>query len=148
MEKLISNIKNIQDKIDLAILRIVNETTLQVEKDAKGSMKGGAGGKRHSAPGEPPYVQSGNLRRNVTSELANLIKGVEIKGKVGVRSMVGYGVAMEFGAPPHSISRAFGREGSVRHPGNLPRPFLRPALAKNMIKFKYKLERAIAEVCK
>ena len=148
IEKVLANLQNIKSKIDSAVLRVVTETTLQVEADAKKSMKSGEGGLYHSAPGEPPYVQTGVLRDNVTDELPKLIAGQEIVGKVGVRDLVDYAPGLEFGAPAHTISNAFGRGKDIEHPGNLPRPFLRPALAANMSKFKENMKSAIASIIK
>jgi len=131
IEKVLSNLQNIKTKIDNAIYKVVVETSLQVEADVKKSMKGGASGKYHSSPGEPPYVQTGNLRDNVVIELPKLIQGQEITGKVGVRDSVRYAPALEFGYPGRNLEE---------------RPFLRPALARNMSKFKDNLKDAVASI--
>lgn len=62
-----------------------------------------------SAPGEPPAVDTGRLRGSVhTSATGN-------EGAVRVGVIAPYAAALEFGAPERSL---------------LPRPYLRPALAK------------------
>jgi hypothetical protein len=39
-----------------------------------------------------------------------------------------YPMDVEFGTRPHEIPGAFGREGSVQHPGTEAQPFIRPSI--------------------
>lgn len=68
------------------------------------------GGKSPSAPGEPPGVVTGTLRRSITYEVERDAKGVT--GRVGTN--ISYSIPLEFGSSRMAA-----------------RPFLRPGLEKN-----------------
>ena len=74
---------------------------------------GGTRGKVHSSPGEPPYVQTGTLRRSITfqREGTRLLVGSSLKPQGSDHSYAWY---LEMGS---------GRMA--------PRPYLRPAVRKN-----------------
>lgn len=134
IESLIEKLKSAKDKMDEKIFEVVKNTTLKVEATAKKSMQTGgiSGGVRtHSRPGEPPFVQTGTLRSNVVSELPVLVKGKEITGKVGVRDIVPYARALEYGYTPRNLKE---------------RSFLRPALLKNKPAFENEIKSAIGSV--
>ena len=87
------------------------------------------------ASGRPgPRVQTGRLRGSITHRLFSSPQGAFAE----VGTNVEYAAFVEFGTPPHVITarnaRALYWKGaahpvrSVRHPGNRPYPFLRPAL--------------------
>ena len=87
------------------------------------------------ASGRPgPKVQSGRLRASITHRLLSSPEGAFAE----VGTNVEYAGFVEYGTGPHTI-RARNRQAlywkgadhpvrSVRHPGNRPYPFLRPAL--------------------
>ena len=131
-KKLFDAIQSVKDKLDDRILEIVKDTTLAVEATAKKSMRTG-GGEGHSRPGQPPFVQSGQLRANVTHKLPSLIFGKEIEGKVGVRSNIKYAMALEYGYPPRNLKE---------------RPFMRPALAKEKPGFERKVKNILSGITK
>ncbi len=60
-----------------------------------------------------------------------LAKSIDIEIVDDYRAMVGsdlpYAASVELGSRAHEIPGAFGREGSVMHPGGPAQPFLRPA---------------------
>lgn len=82
----------------------LNILLLKLEREIKKSMRAG----EVSKPGEPPAVQTGTLRRSITSEHDEK----HIAGVVGTNEE--YGFYLELGTK--NIA---------------PRPFLRPALEKN-----------------
>ena len=110
-------------------------------------------GSFRSKANEPPRTQTGTLSRSITHEVEpNLSTAITslhgvFKGFVGrVGTNLSYAMAMERGSPPHIIRakrakvlaarigtnkwNVFGK--FVRHPGNAPRPFLRPAYHRSM----------------
>lgn len=82
----------------------------------------GAGGRRHvpSQPGQPPAVNTGNLRSDIMWELDNgtssqatgTDKGAT-RARIGVTKKTIYGLYLELGAPKRNLK---------------PRPWMRPAL--------------------
>lgn len=85
-----------------------NTTTacLFLEKEIKDSLGGGS----PSAPGEPPGIVSGTLRRSISHEVEKTATGVS--GRVGTN--VKYALPLEFGTSRMAA-----------------RPFLRPKLKEN-----------------
>ena len=83
---------------------------------------------RPSAPGFPPNVDTGLLRSSIGHEVISR-SGV-IDGFVGVASMVKYGLYLELGTKDKVL---------------LPRPFLRPALARNHDKINNIFKRAFGD---
>ena len=136
-EKLLDKLKSVADKIDEKVFEVVKNTTIKVNSTAINSMKTGGGGlgkgktPHRSRPGNPPYVQTGYLKSNVTFELPTLIKGRKIIGKVGVKDIVPYARALEYGYPPRNLKE---------------RPFLRPALAKHIPQFEKELSDIIGVI--
>ena len=133
-EKLLDNLKSIADKIDEKIFEVVRKTTIDVNATAKKSMNmGGKSGGiiTHSKPGEPPFVQTGTLRSNVVYDVPSLQKGKEIIGKVGVRDIVPYARALEYGYNARNLKA---------------RPYLRPALAKHTPEFEKNIKDAVGSV--
>lgn len=99
------------DTVDGAFARRMERAAAYVASDVKRSMKGG--GKPHvpSRPGEPPRVDTGGLRRSVHHQVTvqrHVVRGYVIAAHPGAR-------ALELGYPPNNL---------------LPRPYLRPALAR------------------
>lgn len=83
-----------------------------VEAKAKGSMAGGGSPHKPSAPGSPPNVDSGALRRSI--EHSVITAGSQVVGAVSAGGgNVPYALAQEFGYMPRNLP---------------PRPYLRPAL--------------------
>lgn len=81
-----------------------------VEADVKGSMAGGGRPHVPSQPGEPPRIDSGNLRRNISHSV--VVQGRTVRGFVIANT--NYARFLELGT---RLMEA--------------RPFLRPALARN-----------------
>lgn len=82
-----------------------------VEADVKRSMKGGGSPHVPSRPGEPPRIDTGELRRSIHHSVVvnrGSIRGYVIAGAP-------YARALELGYAPGNL---------------LPRPYLRPALAR------------------
>jgi hypothetical protein len=76
----------------------------------------------HSAPGEPPFMQSGNLSENIRVERA-VSDGNIVRGRFGVRDNIPYARRLELGY--------YGVDSLGRNYSQAPRPFLRPALLRN-----------------
>lgn len=91
-----------------------------------------------SAPGGPPGVLTGRLRDSIEHEVEG--------NRVRIGTNVPYGVHLELGTHDYEIVPKReggvlvfqGKDGNlvfvrrVHHPGIRPRPFLRPALLKNL----------------
>jgi hypothetical protein len=92
-----------------ALERVLLRKALEVERNAKLSMRGGGIPHVPSAPGEPPRVDTGRLRASITHEMET-VRGAPT-GRVGTN--VRYGRDLEIGR--------FNMQ---------PRPWLRPALKK------------------
>lgn len=115
---------------------------------------GNADGMNPSKPGQPPHVVTGLLRSSVGYEVHN--RG--LTARVGASAK--YTLPLELGSAAHPITahgkalaipiaggrikstgtKAFGKRiakgdilfrKTVNHPGNAPRPFLRPAFKRN-----------------
>lgn len=110
------NSKQVVSAVKQASMPRIMKAAFLVERDAKLSMsKGGRstgsrGGKvgTPSAPGDPPHVQTGNLRSSIQTAPTNRLTAV-----VGPTLMAWYGKIHEFGTR-----------------NRVKRPFMRPALAR------------------
>jgi len=98
--------KQVKEEVRRKCARNLRDTCLFLEGHIKKSF-----GKSPSAPGEPPGVISGTLKRSITNEVEGLT------GRVGTN--VEYGKYLELGTEHIA-----------------PRPFLRPALESNRTKIK------------
>lgn len=87
-------------------LKNMTSACLFLEKEIKGSL----GGSSPSAPGEPPGIRTGTLRRSITHEVEKTSTG--IVGRVGTN--VKYAPHLEFGTSKMAA-----------------RPFIRPKFAEN-----------------
>ena len=96
---------------------------------------------QHSKPGEPPFVQTGALRRGTTWETGR----TSLSRKVGVVKSVFYALWLELGTRAGGIIRPVTKKAlywpgaahpvkSVQHKGMAARPYLRPALRRNKAK--------------
>lgn len=83
-----------------------------VEREVKRSMKGGGDPHVPSRPGEPPRVDTGELRRSIHHKVE--VKRSSIRGYVIAGAP--YARALELGYAPGNL---------------LPRPYLRPALRRS-----------------
>ena len=119
-----SNLKKAQKKIEDNLYKALQAGAFLVEGDAKKSIMGTRKkkGDPHtpSAPGQPPAVVTGKLRASITKKVKKGIMGATSEGFVGVRGgsepdSKNYGTFLEFGTK-----------------NMIQRPFLRPALSKNM----------------
>lgn len=121
-----ANLKNAQKKIEDNLYKALQAGAFLVEGDAKKSIMGTRKkkGDPHtpSSPGQPPAVVTGKLRASITKKVKKGIMGASSEGFVGVRGGTApdtknYGYYLEFGTPRGQM---------------LERPFLRPALRKNI----------------
>jgi len=66
--------------------------------------------------------------RNAPILSGDLFLSVDVDHAAGtLYASAEYAAAVELGSGPHEIDGAFGREGSVMHPGGPAQPYLRPA---------------------
>ena len=87
-----------------------------------------------SLPGNPPAVDSGNLRESIRYEVHN--EGGEVYGIVGsTQKDADYGVYTEYGTT----------KGGWGGKGMAPRPWLRPAMRKNSEFIKYAISKAVRD---
>lgn len=119
-----ANIKKAQKKIEDNLYKALQVGAFLVEGDAKKSIMGTRKkkGDPHvpSAPGTPPAVVTGKLRASITKKVKKGIMGATSEGFIGVRGgsdpdTKNYGLFLEFGTKNMD-----------------ERPFLRPALRKNI----------------
>lgn len=117
-------VKNVDDKIGRNLDHIGVFIQGEIVKSfgsggAPGS--GGTKGKIHSSPGEPPFVQTGTLRRSITFKRDgnSLLVGSSLQPQGG--SKYSYAWLLEMGSPLGQLAA---------------RPYLRPAVNnnKNIIK--------------
>lgn len=78
-------------------------------------------GTNPSQPGEPPKQVTGTLKREIASDVA--VRGTEVIGRVGFRR-----------GTPADYAKYLERETGTSRMA--PRPFLRPALDKNISRFR------------
>lgn len=99
------------DTVDGAFARRMERAAAYVASDVKRSMKGG--GKPHmpSRPGDPPNIDTGELRRSIHHQV--IVQNHIVRGYVIAAAV--YARALELGYLPNNL---------------LPRPFLRPTLAR------------------
>lgn len=96
--------------VDSAVFARTTNAALLVEEKAKNSMKGGGRPHRASAPGSPPAIDTGALRRS--GQHTVITDGQRIRGFVKFGG----------GNVPYALAQEFGNR-------RLPaRPYLRPAL--------------------
>ena len=143
-------IGQVTDQVRRAAGAVVNRTAQAILTDANASMEGpksgrsySRGGKLHiaSAPGEPPAIDTGNLRASgytrknselewelgYTADYAEILEGVnsqfESGGLLDMAEMMGVWIAPRMGELA-------------------PRPFLRPAVEANRAAFYEEIGRA------
>lgn len=121
--RLIRKINNMASLVEKAAMETVKVGAVKIEGDAKTLIQRGSrtgvttkstkGGRAHkaSAAGEPPKTDSGQLVRNITSE----VKRGGKSATVGSRTPAPHGLFLEFGTTHIS-----------------PRPWLRPTYTKNI----------------
>jgi hypothetical protein len=96
-----------EDKIELAVQYAIAQTGLAVERQA-----------RINASGRPgPNVQTGNLRRSITTSAVN--KGFDGKYEVEVSATMVYARAVEMGLGPNKRNKGW--------PPGVKYPYLGPA---------------------
>jgi len=143
----------IESKHRAALTDALDRTAIQINNDIVDSLS--TGFPPASGPGEPPHVRTGHLRRSVgwerVRDLARAV-GTGIKGAAGD---AGYAMWLEFGTSAHTIPvgkkgfLAWRQDGTrkggtlkkgdwvftrkaIEQKGMAARPFLRPALRKNV----------------
>lgn len=113
--------------------KVLDVTRFQIERDIKSSfgssgIKEATKGQRRahtSKPGEPPHVDTGRLTNSITSERKGLTAKIGSTIKPASGQQASYPLILELG-----LSQRLGGA----------RPFLRPALKKNVAKFRRKLK--------
>ncbi len=110
--------KGVQKAVRKSSIERVGKAALEVEREAKLSMRAGGGVPPvdRSSPGEPPFVQLGILRASIQSAK---LEGDEPAYVVGPTKAAAYGKLLEFGTARMA-----------------PRPFMFPALLLVIPKFK------------
>lgn len=69
-----------------------------------------------------------DAERNAPVLSGDLFLSIDVDHSAGTLfANTDYAAAVELGSSPHEIPGAFGREGSVMHPGGPAQPYLRPA---------------------
>lgn len=113
------NAAGVKKAVEKSMQKPLDKAAMLIEAEAKRSMKSG-GGKAHrpSPAGQPPHVQTGNLRSSIT--WAKILNGRS--RIIGPTTVAWYGVIHEFG----------GRYGKAYFPA---RPFMRPAIRSVREKF-------------
>jgi len=121
--KLVWKAKEVIDKVNRRLERNLDKVGVLLQRDIVMSFgsggtpgSGGTKGRVHSKPGEPPYVQTGNLRRSITFQReghSKLLVGSTLQPEGSTPS---YAWLLEMGSPGGQLSA---------------RPYLRPALRKN-----------------
>lgn len=132
-EEVISKIKLKDFQMRAAFVKVIKESAILVEGDCKKSMSGTGTPHIPSKPGEPPAVMTGKLKASITHEVK---AGEEMEAKVGIRGGTlpdtkNYGYFLEFGTSKM-----------------VKRPFLRPALDKNLQTIVDKIKNAVKVVMK
>lgn len=132
-KEIIAKLKDKDREITREIEKALKRSAILVEGDAKKSMRGTGTPHIPSDPGQPPAVMTGKLRASITHEVKKEIGG-DIEARVGIRGGTepdtkNYGLFLEFGTSKME-----------------KRPFLRPALAKNLKTIANLIERAVKGV--
>lgn len=132
-EEVIRKMKLKDSQMRAAFVKAIKESAILVEGDCKRSMAGTGTPHIPSKPGEPPAVMTGKLRASITHEVK---AGQEMEAKVGIRGGTlpdtkNYGLFLEFGTS--KMQR---------------RPYLRPALEKNMQTIVDKIKDAVKAAIK
>lgn len=121
-EAIIAALKGKTREIAVGTAVGINETANDLQRVAQTSMKGGGGsvgGNHPSAPGSPPNVQTGNLRRSIAVDRAttqNLEALVEARAE--------YAAHLEFGTsrmPARPFMTPAREEVMPRHADNIAR---------------------------
>lgn len=132
-KELIAKLKGKDNEITREIEKALKRGAILVEGDVKKSMRGTGTPHTPSEPGQPPAVITGKLRASITHEVKKDLGG-DIEARVGIRGGTqpdtkNYGLFLEFGT-----SRM------------LKRPYLKPALAKNIKTIANFIKRAVKGV--
>jgi len=135
-----ANMKKAQKKIEDNLYKALQAGAFLVEGDAKKSIMGTRKkkGDPHtpSAPGEPPAVVTGKLRASITKKVKKGIMGATSEVFIGIRGgsepdSKNYGAFLEFGTK-----------------NMIQRPFLRPALRKNIREITNFIKNGVKKVTK
>ena len=132
-KEVIAKLKGKGDKVADAIADAIKRGAILVEGDCKKSMRGTGTPHTPSEPGQPPAVMTGKLRASITHEVKKGLGG-DIEARVGIRGGTepdtkNYGLYLEFGT------------SKMRK-----RPYLKPALNKNLQTITNLLKRAVKAV--
>ena len=111
------NAKPFMKKVGKAIVKELVEAGAVAVADIKRSMKSGS-----SAPGQPPGVDTGLLKRSLKFD----VDPEKLVVTIGVEDGVPYDLALEFGYPPRNLQ---------------PRPYLRPGLKRAKRRLQKKAQR-------
>lgn len=134
-KELIAKLKGKDNEITREIEKALKRGAILVEGDVKKSMRGTGTPHTPSEPGQPPAREFGKLAASITHEVKKDLGG-DIEARVGIRGGTepdtkNYGLFLEFGTSRMA-----------------KRPFLKPALAKNIKTITNMISRAIKRVTK
>ncbi len=133
LEALINNIKDYEINKKTDVSKIVKDTAMKIQANAK----------------QKTPVKSGTLKRSIGVDLST----DEMSAEIG--TSLEYAAHVEFGTAPRTISvyeanvlsdgkQFFGKE--VKHPGSKSQPFLFPAYEQEIPEYKSKLAEALRDV--
>lgn len=96
---LFNNLSAFAGGIESAMAEIVAKVGHDIEREAKDSMEGGGFPHVPSAPGQPPHVDSGNLKDSIRFDMTGQLEGE-------VAAAAEYAAYLEFGTA-HMAARPF-----------------------------------------
>lgn len=134
-KEIIAKLEGKEKEINREIEKALKRSAILVEGDAKKSMRGTGTPHIPSEPGHPPAVVTGKLRASITHEVRKGTRG-DLEARVGIKGGTepdtkNYGFYLEFGTPKGKIKK---------------RPYLRPALNKNLKTITSIINRAVKGV--
>jgi len=121
--------KKARRHVNKAAEHIQTKMKKKVSQDGSGAIYQG---KRASAPGEPPAIQSGTLANSIKTESSPKIIGNVIESKVKT-SGVPYAKRLEYGF--------FGRDALGRYYNQAPRPYFKKTAMEELAAVKSILKR-------
>jgi len=130
------NAREVRQAVNEAVIEPLDKAALLVKTAAQESMKmGGGTEKNSSAPGDPPNVQSGNLRNNI-----DWAREGDTNRVIGPTTTAWYGRVMEYGAVIKvtykmrwflGLAMDIWLKKSTKTIHIAPRPFMHPALDRS-----------------
>lgn len=119
--------------VDAALEKVFQDVAGDIRDEAKSRVPVGTGRLRDSI--------TVKKRKKKNSVFRSVQTGTRRRLKIDPKEDNYYPAAVEYGSVPHNIpitytdSQGRSQQRIIKHPGNKPRPFLRPALESNRAKF-------------